>query len=226
MNGWSRDEVRDVYAFLDSLDTHHGFLMTVDGEPAGVFQTYEPLHDPVAEVYPARAGDAGIHLLLAPAERPIPNFTATLLSGWCGSCSPIRRRTAWWRNRMPGTPRPSAGSPASASRPGPRSSCPRRKRSWCSWTGKRSNPGLRSRDWPLLLAGVLGFQVLCHGFAGLVPACVERVPVQRREHAVEHFFHCVICGVPDSFLRRRGVVVHASNSLWLRERMAGNLRGF
>jgi hypothetical protein len=81
MNGWSRDEVRDVYAFLDSLDTHHGFLMTVAGEPAGVFQTYEPLHDPVGEVYPARAGDAGIHLLLAPAARPVPNFTAALLSG-------------------------------------------------------------------------------------------------------------------------------------------------
>ncbi|WP_407710092.1 GNAT family N-acetyltransferase [Arthrobacter nitrophenolicus] len=81
MNGWSRDEVRDVYAFLDSLDTHHGFLMTVEGEPAGVFQTYEPLHDPVGEVYPARAGDAGIHLLLAPAARPVPNFTATLLAG-------------------------------------------------------------------------------------------------------------------------------------------------
>ncbi len=81
MNGWSRDEVRDVYSFLDSLDTHHGFMMTVAREPAGVFQTYEPLHDPVGEVYPARAGDAGIHLLLAPAVRPVPNFTATLLSG-------------------------------------------------------------------------------------------------------------------------------------------------
>lgn len=81
MNGWSRDEVRDVYAFLDTLDTHHGFLMTVAGEPAGVFQTYEPLHDPVGGVYPARPGDAGIHLLLAPAPRPVPNFTATLLSG-------------------------------------------------------------------------------------------------------------------------------------------------
>jgi len=81
MNGWSRDEVRDVYAFLDSLDTHHGYLMTVAGQPAGIFQTYEPLHDPVGEVYPARAEDTGMHLLLAPAARPVPNFTATLLAG-------------------------------------------------------------------------------------------------------------------------------------------------
>lgn len=81
MNGLDRDEVRDIYLFLDSLDTHHGYLMTVDGQPAGIFQTYEPQEDPVAEAYPARAGDAGLHLLLAPAARPVPNFTPTLLSG-------------------------------------------------------------------------------------------------------------------------------------------------
>ena len=81
MNGLDRDEVRDIYLFLDSLDTHHGYLMTVDGQPAGIFQTYEPQEDPVAEAYPARPGDAGLHLLLAPAARPVPNFTPTLLSG-------------------------------------------------------------------------------------------------------------------------------------------------
>ena len=43
--------------------------MVVDGEPVALFQTYEPLHDPVGEAYPARAGDIGIHLLLAPATR-------------------------------------------------------------------------------------------------------------------------------------------------------------
>ena len=81
MNGLDRDEVRDIYLFLDSLDTHHGYLMTVDGQPAGIFQTYEPQEDPVAEAYPARAEDAGLHLLLAPAARPVPGFTPTLLSG-------------------------------------------------------------------------------------------------------------------------------------------------
>lgn len=80
MNGWSREQVREVYEFLDSLDTHHGYLMTVAGEPAGVFQTYEPLQDPVGEAYPARAEDAGMHLLLAPATKPVPNFTPTLLA--------------------------------------------------------------------------------------------------------------------------------------------------
>lgn len=81
MNGMGRDEVRDIYLFLDSLDTHHGYLMTVAGQPAGIFQTYEPLQDPVADAYPARAEDTGMHLLLAPAAQPVPNFTPTLLSG-------------------------------------------------------------------------------------------------------------------------------------------------
>ncbi|MFE8887796.1 GNAT family N-acetyltransferase [Pseudarthrobacter enclensis] len=80
MNGWSREQVRDVYSFLDSLDTHHGYLMTVAGRPEGIFQTYEPLHDPVGEAYPAREEDAGMHLLLAPAAAPVPGFTATLLA--------------------------------------------------------------------------------------------------------------------------------------------------
>ena len=81
MQSMSRDEVRDIYLFVDSLDTHHAFLMALDDEPVGLFQTYEPLQDPVADAYPARPEDAGLHLLLAPATRPVPNFTATLLAG-------------------------------------------------------------------------------------------------------------------------------------------------
>ena len=76
----SRDEVRDIYQFLDSLDTHHGYLMSVDGNPAGIFQTYEPLQDPVSEAYEARAEDTGMHLLLAPPDRPVRNFPPTLVA--------------------------------------------------------------------------------------------------------------------------------------------------
>lgn len=81
MQSMGRDEVRDIYLFVDSLDTHHAYLISVDDEPAGLFQTYEPLQDPVADAYPARRGDTGLHLLLAPAARPVPNFTATVLAG-------------------------------------------------------------------------------------------------------------------------------------------------
>ncbi|MEV7663264.1 GNAT family N-acetyltransferase [Paenarthrobacter sp. NPDC089316] len=74
----SQEEVLEIYEFLDSLETHHAFLALLDGEPLALFQTYEPLHDPVGEAYPAREADIGMHLLLAPATRPIPHFTPRL----------------------------------------------------------------------------------------------------------------------------------------------------
>ncbi|MFJ5958080.1 GNAT family N-acetyltransferase [Paenarthrobacter sp. NPDC092416] len=78
MTEHSREYVQEIYEFLDSLETHHAFLVIVDGEPLALFQTYEPLHDPVGEAYPAREEDIGMHLLLAPATRPIPHFTPRL----------------------------------------------------------------------------------------------------------------------------------------------------
>ena len=78
MTSYSRDEVREVYEFLDGLDTHHAYLMELDGRPIGIFQAYEPAHDPIGEFYPVRDGDFGIHLFLAPAEREIPDFTGTV----------------------------------------------------------------------------------------------------------------------------------------------------
>ncbi|WP_026554123.1 GNAT family N-acetyltransferase [Arthrobacter sp. 35W] len=74
----TRAEVLDIYQFLDSLDTHHAFLVLLNGECVALFQTYEPLHDPVGEAYPALEGDIGMHLLLAPATRPMPHFTPRL----------------------------------------------------------------------------------------------------------------------------------------------------
>lgn len=80
MLGHSRQEVLEIYQFLDSLETHHAFLVLLDGEPQALFQTYEPLHDPVGEAYPAQEADIGMHLLLAPATNPVPHFTPRLVS--------------------------------------------------------------------------------------------------------------------------------------------------
>lgn len=76
----SRETVLEIYQFLDSLETHHAFLALLDGKPVALFQTYEPLHDPVSEAYPARAEDFGMHLLLAPPSQPVPHFTPRLVS--------------------------------------------------------------------------------------------------------------------------------------------------
>ncbi|WP_433128938.1 GNAT family N-acetyltransferase [Micromonospora sp. CA-240977] len=69
MGSHTLDEVRDVYAFVDSLPTHHAYLIMVDAEPVGLFQTYQPEADPVGERYQVRPGDVGMHLLLSPDRR-------------------------------------------------------------------------------------------------------------------------------------------------------------
>lgn len=81
MNGLTRAQVAEVYAHMATLDTHHAHLVTRDGVPAALFQTYEPSADRVGECYDVRPGDLGVHLLLAPAGPggPHPGWTAALL---------------------------------------------------------------------------------------------------------------------------------------------------
>ncbi|WP_432154579.1 GNAT family N-acetyltransferase [Streptomyces tricolor] len=81
MNGLTRAQVAEIYAHMATLDTHHAHLVTKDGEPAALFQTYEPAADRVGECYDVRPGDLGVHLLLAPAgpAGPRPGWTAALL---------------------------------------------------------------------------------------------------------------------------------------------------
>ncbi|MBQ1043712.1 MULTISPECIES: GNAT family N-acetyltransferase [unclassified Micromonospora] len=69
MGSHTVDQVREIYAFVDGLDTHHAYLIRLDGEPIGLFQTYQPEADPVGERYPVRPGDVGTHLLLDPPRR-------------------------------------------------------------------------------------------------------------------------------------------------------------
>ena len=69
------EQVRDIYAFVDSLDTHHAYLVSVDGAPVALLQTYQPAEDPVSEVYEVQPGDLGIHLLMGPVAAREEGFT-------------------------------------------------------------------------------------------------------------------------------------------------------
>ncbi|MEV4868074.1 GNAT family N-acetyltransferase [Streptomyces syringium] len=76
-----RERVLEIYEYLDSLPTHHAYLLHRDGRPVALFQTYEPESDPVGACYDVQPGDFGIHLLIGPAEgEPERGFTDTLLS--------------------------------------------------------------------------------------------------------------------------------------------------
>ncbi|MFI6444089.1 GNAT family N-acetyltransferase [Kitasatospora sp. NPDC050543] len=76
-----RERVQEIYEYVDSLTTHHAYLVHRDGEPVALFQTYEPEHDPVGECYRVRPGDFGVHLLIGPtAGAAEQGFTTTLVS--------------------------------------------------------------------------------------------------------------------------------------------------
>ncbi|MFD8571192.1 GNAT family N-acetyltransferase [Streptomyces sp. NPDC059639] len=70
MTGLGRDDVRDIYAHMAGLDTHHAFLVRLDGVPVALFQTYEPEADRVSECYEVLDGDVGAHLLVGPPDGP------------------------------------------------------------------------------------------------------------------------------------------------------------
>ncbi|MFI8305487.1 GNAT family N-acetyltransferase [Streptomyces sp. NPDC085927] len=86
MNGLTEQQVAEIYAHMDTLDTHHAYLVVKDGEPAALLQTYEPEADRVGDCYPVEPGDIGVHLLLAPAgpEGARPGWTGALLTVMVG----------------------------------------------------------------------------------------------------------------------------------------------
>ncbi|MEU7566929.1 GNAT family N-acetyltransferase [Streptomyces fradiae] len=92
MRDASVEDVRDVYAHLDTLTTHHAFLVLRDGVPVALFQTYDPEADRVSECYEVRPGDIGVHLLLAPAAAPEPGFTGHVLGVLTAYCLSTHER--------------------------------------------------------------------------------------------------------------------------------------
>ena len=78
MGGLSRDEIAATYRFLDSVPTHHVYVVRLDDAPVALLQTYDPQADPAGAAYEVKAGDLGLHLLIAPGD-PQPGFTGNLL---------------------------------------------------------------------------------------------------------------------------------------------------
>lgn len=80
MRGLTEQRVAEIYAHMETFDTHHAYLVLKDGTPAALLQTYEPEADRVGACYPVEPGDIGIHMLLAPAgpEGARPGWTGAL----------------------------------------------------------------------------------------------------------------------------------------------------
>ncbi|WP_405972866.1 GNAT family N-acetyltransferase [Streptomyces sp. NBC_00988] len=81
MNGLTQAQVTEIYAHMDTLDTHHAYLVVRDDEPVALLQTYDPAADRVGDCYAVEPGDIGIHLLLAPAgpDGDRPGWSAAVM---------------------------------------------------------------------------------------------------------------------------------------------------
>lgn len=64
----SVEEIRDIYDFVDSLEAHWAWIVEEAGRAVALLQTYEPEHDPIADVYAVQPGDLGAHIFIAPGE--------------------------------------------------------------------------------------------------------------------------------------------------------------
>lgn len=78
MGGLEAETVSAIYAEIAASDSHHAWVLELEDRPLGLLQTYQPHADPIGGAYLPRAGDLGMHLLLAPARRPQPGLTSAL----------------------------------------------------------------------------------------------------------------------------------------------------
>lgn len=71
----SVEQVRDFY--LDLLKHHPdgAFIGVYQGKPTFLLERYQAIHDPVGQCYPAQNSDYGMHILVAPADKPVRGFT-------------------------------------------------------------------------------------------------------------------------------------------------------
>ncbi len=82
------DVVRE-YAAIDAHPHHDAWLGRVDGEPAFLAETYAPAGSELAglvDLPDLRPGDLGMHVLVAPTDRPVRGFTRRVLAAVMEHC--------------------------------------------------------------------------------------------------------------------------------------------
>ncbi len=88
------EHVRRTFAAVAEDPHCDARLARLDGVPIGLVETYDPAEMLLAGRYEHRAGDTGMHLLLAPARTPVPGTSAALMAGtlrWLFTGRGVRR---------------------------------------------------------------------------------------------------------------------------------------
>jgi hypothetical protein len=72
-------DVVEEYSKIQSSGHHHALLGLDGGVPAFLMEEYLPALSPLNQAYAVQPGDIGMHLLVAPPERPRNGFTADVM---------------------------------------------------------------------------------------------------------------------------------------------------
>ncbi len=75
MQGCSLQEVQQEYARLIAPDHYDVFVGTYHDHPVFVLERYDPNYDAIGTMYSRQKGDCGIHIIVAPPQIRISNFT-------------------------------------------------------------------------------------------------------------------------------------------------------
>ncbi|MBF4515618.1 acetyltransferase [Flavobacterium sp. ANB] len=73
MNGFSQEEVKNTYYNIQ--EKAQVYIGKFNNNVAFLLECYNPEDDIVGKYYESQKGDKGMHILVAPSEKPIPNFT-------------------------------------------------------------------------------------------------------------------------------------------------------
>ncbi|WP_210649561.1 GNAT family N-acetyltransferase [Nocardioides sp. SYSU D00065] len=79
-------QVHEEYARIAADPHHEALLGRADGVPAFLMELYAPAHSPLAGLPELRAGDVGMHLLVAPTDTPVHGFTRAVMRRVMAEC--------------------------------------------------------------------------------------------------------------------------------------------
>lgn len=80
MEGLSVAQVTEAYRNIHQIAATRTFMGIHRGTPAFLMEVYDPQRHPVADLYDARDGDRGMHLLLGPPDPPIHGFSRAVMA--------------------------------------------------------------------------------------------------------------------------------------------------
>ena len=75
MQEYGIDQVAKEYEEIVRHSSHHACMGMLNDTPIFLMEYYDPSNDVVGAYYPVLEGDVGMHILVAPVEQKISNFT-------------------------------------------------------------------------------------------------------------------------------------------------------